>query len=476
MKREVIIIGSGVAGLYCALHCAEHSHVTLITKNKIIESSSSYAQGGIAAVFDPQDNFSKHIADTLKAGSYHNVKKSVELLVNEAPAQIKELIKLGVAFNKSQGQLDLGREGGHSYRRIVHATDMTGKIVEQALIAAVKKHHAIAIHEWEFALDVIKKNNRVIGVQTNKNHYFADAVVLATGGAGQIYPYTSNPSVVTGDGMAMAIRAGAKMSDLEFVQFHPTAYYLPGQQPFLLSEALRGEGAHLVNHLGQRFVAELKPRDYVSRAVFRQQRQGLVYLDFRHETKAFLKQRFPGIYKALAKDNFHLEKDLIPITPVAHYMCGGVVTDTAGRTSLPGLYAIGEVARTGVQGANRLASNSLLECLVFATRAAKNIISITPTKKHKNIPNHNHAVKIFNNNSDTLIGLKQQLQNIMWEAGGIVRTKAGLASGLAAMQILKKTIKQEGSPELYNMATVGEQILQAALQRTKSLGCHFRVN
>lgn len=488
-RRSVIIIGSGVAGLYCALRCAEEAQVTLITKHKIIESSSSYAQGGIAAVFDPQDTFVHHIRDTMRAGAHHNSKRAVHLLVQEAPRHIAALLQLGVAFTMNQrGRFDLGREGGHSKRRIVHAQDMTGRAVEQALITAVRHHPNIVIKEWEFALELHALKRQVHGITTihlktkRSAYYQADAVVLATGGCGQVYPYTSNPAVVTGDGIAMALRAGAQVRDLEFVQFHPTAYYIPGQKPFLLSEALRGEGARLRNHLGKRFVNELLPRDQVSRAVYRQQRHGLVYLDFRHRSRQFLQQRFPGIYKRLLKDELRLERHLIPITPVAHYLCGGIHTDSKGRTSLQRLYAIGETAHTGVHGANRLASNSLLECLVFGARAADDILQLVPISKRL-APFKIPKIKLELKNSDTYLGLKQQLQNIMWEAGGIVRTRAGLSSGLVAMQALKQTLAQEMeqqttplSLELMNMAEIGEGILAAALRRRQSLGCHYRVN
>jgi len=488
--KQVVIVGSGIAGLYCALRCAENCQVTLITKNKIVESSSSYAQGGIAAVLDEHDHFSQHVRDTLKAGSYHNSISAVTALVQEAPQHIAALLRLGVAFSTNQlGQLDLTREGGHSKRRIVHAKDMTGLVVEQALIAAVKKHPNITIKSWEFALDLIKQRGKIVGIQTvhvktkRIAQYLADAVVIATGGCGQAYPYTTNPKVVTGDGIAMAIRAGAKVADLEFVQFHPTAYYIPGKPPFLLSEALRGEGAYLVNYAGQRFVDELKPRDYVSRMVYRQQRQGLVYLDFRHKPKQFLQDRFPGIYHHLLQDGLRLDKNLIPITPVAHYLCGGVHTNLHGQSSLPGLYAIGESAHTGVHGANRLASNSLLECLVFAARAAQHITKGLSNKQFITKKTALPKINLETQSSETYLGLKQQLHNVMWETAGIVRTKAGLTSGLAEMKIIKKTIKQELKShvtlqglELQNTATVAEHILQAALKRKRSLGCHYRIN
>ncbi len=481
-QREVIIVGSGIAGLYCALWCAQHSKVRLITKNKIVESSSSYAQGGIAAVLDDHDSFQRHIQDTLAAGAQHNKRSAVEVLVKEAPQHIASLIQLGVDFSLNpSGTLDLGREGGHTNRRIVHAKDMTGLAVERALIAAVKRHKNIHIQQWEFALDLIKDRKKIVGVRTVKKNYYADAVILATGGAGQMYPYTSNPTVVTGDGIAMAMRAGAKAADMEFVQFHPTAYYIPGKRPFLLSEALRGEGAYLRNVLGNRFVNELKPRDYVSRAVYRQQRQGLVYLDFRHAKKTFLQQRFPGIYQQLSKDHLMLERDLIPITPVAHYFCGGIKTDLYGRSSLPGLYVIGEAAQTGVHGANRLASNSLLECLVFGYRAAQQIKKLVPNpRRPKTI---SKPYRLVADRDDTYIGLRQQLQNVMWEAGGIVRTRAGLTAGLAEIRIIHRILISElkRKPtllalELSNLATVGEAVLAAALKRRISLGCHYRVN
>ncbi len=481
-RRQVIIVGSGIAGLYSALLCARHSQVRLITKNKIVESSSSYAQGGIAAVFDPQDTFKRHVRDTILAGARHNKLAAVEVLVREAPQHIRALIQLGVDFSKNaQGQYDLTREGGHTKRRILHANDMTGLAVERALISAVRRHPNIIVQEWEFAFDFIQRGQQIIGLRTNRGYYYSDAVILATGGAGQLYPYTSNPSVATGDGIAMAIRAGARTTNMEFVQFHPTAYYIPGRQPFLLSEALRGEGAYLRNVKGERFVDELKPRDFVSRAVYRQQRRGLVYLDLRHQPKLFLQKRFPNIYKQLAMDGLRLERDLIPITPVAHYFCGGITTNLHAQSSLPGLYVIGEAACTGVHGANRLASNSLLECLVFGARAAEHVNTVPirsplePTKRKQ--------VHLTSKTNDTIEGLRQQLQNIMWEAGGIVRTKAGLTAGLAAMRSLKHVIEQQAiiQPntllfELSNLAVVGEQVLAAALKRRHSLGCHYRTN
>lgn len=491
--KQVIVIGSGVAGLYCALQCAQHSRVLLITKNKIVESSSSYAQGGIAAVLDSQDTFARHVRDTLAAGAQHNNAAAVRVLVQEAPEHIEQLLNLGVAFSRNQrGVIDLTREGGHSKRRIVHVQDMTGLAVERALIAAVRRHPRITVHEWEFALELLKQRGVVCGVTTvhvktkRSNQYRADAVVLATGGCGQAYPYTSNPSVVTGDGIAMAARAGAKLKDLEFVQFHPTAYYIPGKQPFLLSEALRGEGAYLRNVAGQRFVSELKPRDFVSRAVYRMQRQGLVYLDMRHLSSAFVRQRFPGIYQRLRADGLRLDKDLIPITPVAHYLCGGVKTNLHGRSSLPGLYVIGESAHTGVHGANRLASNSLLECLVFGARTARHIARSNQRRQPMPATARNRrrqSVRLEQRPDETFIGLRQQLQNVMWETGGIVRTKAGLRSGVAEMAVIRRTIQTElkrhpsiMALELYNMAIVSEQILQAALKRSHSLGCHYRTN
>lgn len=470
--KHVIIVGSGIAGLYCALRCAKDSQVTLVTKDQIAASSSSYAQGGIAAVLDKRDSFGKHVRDTLQAGSHHNSRAAVETVIREAPHHIQQLLNLGVAFTANGTRLDLTREGGHSRRRIVHVKDMTGHAVEQALIKAVRQHPHITILEWEFTIDLIHSKKRIVGVTTVKGRYYGDCVVLATGGVGQIYPYTTNPAVVTGDGIAMAMRAGATVRDMEFVQFHPTAYYIPGQRPFLLSEALRGEGAHLVNFEQQRFIDELRPRDVVSRAVYRQQRRGLVFLDFRHKSKHFLQQHFPGIYQRLAQDQLYLDKDLIPITPVAHYLCGGVHTDLHGRTSLPGLYVIGEAAHTGLHGANRLASNSLLECLVLADRSAQHVRTVTVGHRKDN---QRHAVR-SRAEDDTVIGLRQQLQNVMWEAGGIVRTTAGLESGLEAMKAIRVTAEKSPYLELRNMALVAEAVLTAALKRRRSLGCHYRVN
>ena len=383
-NTDFIVIGSGIAGLHAALTLAEFGQVIIITKGEMQESATHYAQGGIAAVTAANDGNDTHIQDTLSAGSYHNNQKAVEFLVKHGKEAIAELSRLGVVFDK-----ETSFEGGHSYPRIFHASDFTGKAIEKALIRAVKMHRNIEVWEHAFAVDLIVKDNECFGVLVLnqesgiRNHVFARGTILATGGAGQVYQLTTNPLVSTGDGIAMAYRAGATLADMEFVQFHPTALKENASPLFLLSEALRGEGGFLVDSSGERFMplfhpkAELAPRDIVSRAIFQKQKHGDVFLDMRGVgVKDFLPLRFPNIYRALKQRGYDLATDLIPVTPAAHFLCGGVVTDLYGRTSIENLFAYGEVAATGVHGANRLASNSLLEGFVFSGQIAKCITSL----------------------------------------------------------------------------------------------------
>ncbi|MBT4055835.1 L-aspartate oxidase, partial [Candidatus Peregrinibacteria bacterium] len=376
-RTNFLIIGSGIAGLNFALHAAKKGHVTILTKKKVAESNTNYAQGGIAGVLDKLDSANQHIEDTFNAGARHGKKKAIKFMVEKSKEAITRLIELGVEFEKEHGKLKLTREGGHSHRRIAYVGDYTGQEIENILIKRVREHPNIEIVENAFALDLLKKRKTIYGASFTKNnnidYIFADAVILATGGIGQLYQHTTNPKITTGDGIAMAIRAGATTKDLEFTQFHPTALNKRRTPLFLLSETLRGEGAKLKNTTGARFMhkhspklKELASRDIVARAIYSESKDGPVTLDISHKSRDFLKKRFPKIYAELRKYKLDLAKDLIPVIPAAHYTCGGIKTNLKGRTNLNRLFAFGEAACTGVHGANRLASNSLLEALVFS--------------------------------------------------------------------------------------------------------------
>lgn len=392
VSTDFIVIGSGLAGLTSSIILSKYGKVLLATKGKLSDGSTNWAQGGIACVVEERDSWKKHMEDTLVAGVYHNDKKAVELLVKSAANAIDWLSQQGVVFEKIKGKFKAGREGGHSYNRIIHASDFTGKEIEMTLVGKVKKNKNIIIWENTFAKKLLVDRKKCFGVEVvgpvsrvsqsghplHTTYCFAKRIILATGGLGQIYEWTTNPYVATGDGIAMAYRAGAKLEDMEFIQFHPTAL-ADGKSPlFLISEAVRGEGAYLVKETGERFMGdydgrmELAPRDIVARAIFAEQKKGFeVCLDIRHKEKEFLQKRFSNIYKKLKKRGFDLAKDLIPVTPAAHFSCGGIVTDLYGRTNIKNLFAFGEVAATGVHGANRLASNSLLESVVFPLQLEK---------------------------------------------------------------------------------------------------------
>jgi L-aspartate oxidase len=492
---DFIIIGSGIAGLNFALGAAKYGTVAVITKKELMESNTNYAQGGIAAVLDKKDSFKKHVEDTLKAGCYINNKKAVEVLVKEAPKQIQNLVDFGVGFNRSHGQLALTQEGGHSARRIVHAKDATGKEIERALLYSVRHNKNIFTFESHIAVDLIVKRNKCFGVYVFNNEkkeidtYLSKATILATGGAGQVYERNCNPKIATGDGIAMAFRAGAKIKDLEFIQFHPTALAKKGKPTFLISETVRGEGGVLKNAKGEAFMEkyhkqkDLAPRDIVSRAIYEESKNGQVYLDIRHRGSTYIKKRFPYIYNELWWFGVRMDKEMIPISPAAHYLCGGVQTDIDGQTSIKGLYAFGEVARTGVHGANRLASNSLLECMVFSSRA------LNSAKKYINKINNlefeikKKNIKINKKTEKQIIILKKQVQKIMWENVGIIRNPIEMKKALINLKnIAKKTerIYNQGVNkniiELRNLNTVAIQITKAAIARKKSIGAHFITN
>lgn len=452
MKREFdfLVIGSGAAGLSYALQVSKFGSVAIITKKQKAESNTNYAQGGIAAVMDQYDSFEKHIADTLDAGAGLCKLEAVEVIVKEGPQAVKQLLEFGARFTKDETQLHLGKEGGHSHNRIVHAADMTGKEIERVLLKAIEKQENIQIFEHHYALELITQHHLgkrvtrydndtqcfgayVLNTKTKEvDTFLAKATLLATGGAGQVYRHTTNPEIATGDGIAMAYRAKARVSNMEFIQFHPTSLFLPEANSFLISEAVRGHGGKLRNKKGEEFMKkydtrlELAPRDIVARAIDDQLKKtgdDYVYLDVTHLPAEDVKEHFPNIYKTCLKFGIDITTDLIPVVPAAHYTCGGVVTDLDGRTSIHALFACGEVACTGVHGANRLASNSLLEAIVFANRAAKLAQSqVRNITLNYSIPDWDDSGTTDTKEWIEVSHNKRELQQIMSDYVGIVRS------------------------------------------------------
>ena len=490
-KADFIVIGSGMAGLHFALRAAEHGTVLLLTKKKTVDTSTNLAQGGIAAVLTKHDSFENHITDTLRVGCGLCDKDAVELMVKKGGNAIQELLDLGVQFDKKEegeeeNDLALGREGGHSERRVVHAGDMTGEKIEHCLITHVKSHPNITLLEHTFVVDLLIDNERCTGVSAihsgSLQSFFGKAVVLATGGVGHLYAHTSNPTIATGDGLAMAHRAGVLLSDLEFIQFHPTTLCTKDSQHFLLSEALRGEGAKLVNNSGEQFVDELLPRDIVTRAIVAELKKGSVFLDIREKGKDFLQKRFPLIYNRCLSLDFDMSTDLVPISPAAHYICGGIKTSLYGETSLQGLFAFGEVACTGVHGANRLASNSLLESYVFSKNALSQVVEYVQGKE---IVVRDVVLQYIDDDDDdnTCRELRKELRDCMWNNVGIVRSADGLRKALALFDIFEGKVQKKRNGrdsvsllELSNMIAVGRLIAQSALLREESRGTHYRTD
>jgi L-aspartate oxidase len=496
---DVVVVGSGIAGLTCALHLREAGlHVTVVTKVNIDDGSTRWAQGGIAAVLDPLDTPEAHAQDTLIAGVGLCDPAAVDVLVREGPARVRELMRLGAEFDRNpDGSLMLTREGGHRANRIVHAGgDATGAEVQRALHTAVRRDPWIRLVEHALVLDLLRDASgrgcgvtlHVLGEGTEDGvgAILARAVVLATGGMGQVFAATTNPSVSTGDGVALAIRAGAVVTDLEFVQFHPTALVVgadgaggQAQQP-LVSEALRGEGAHLVDADGKRFMvgqhelAELAPRDVVAKAIHRVLRAtgtDQVFLDARHLGGEFLAARFPTIVASCLAAGIDPATEPIPVAPAAHYASGGVRTDLDGRTSIPGLYACGEVACTGVHGANRLASNSLLEGLVFARRIATHIAVATPAGEP------GPPVSAATAPSEPVSPeIRTPLQRAMTAGAGVLRSAGSLAEAESVLERLGKTADtpRMASWEATNLLTVAEALVAAAQAREETRGCHWR--
>jgi L-aspartate oxidase len=492
---DILVIGAGIAGLRAALAIPDGLEVLVLSKDQLQESNSSYAQGGIAGVLDPEDNFDNHVEDTLRAGAGLCDRNVVEAVIHAAPEQLHDLMRWGTHFDtEAEGKLSLTLEGGHSHRRIVHALgDATGLEVMRAMISRARTTANITLWERTFTIDLLTAENRCLGALIrHKDHglmcVWAKETILASGGAGQVWRETTNPAVATGDGMALAYRAGAQLMDLEFMQFHPTVLYVAGSSRHLISEAVRGEGAYLRDKNGHRFMpeedarAELAPRDVVARAIVRQMektKHPCAYLDLSHLSAELIHKRFPGIAKACQRFDLDLATDWIPVRPSAHYMVGGVTVDPHGRTTLPGLWAAGEVTSSGLHGANRLASNSLLEGLVYGTWCAQGAVEAA-----KRSSASLSAVPITSRFASSqeqlnLADLRNSLQSLMVRQAGIDRDAEGLLAARRDVDFwrgyaLSHEFATPEGWELQNLLTVATMILWAAMERTESRGVHFR--
>jgi L-aspartate oxidase len=508
---DFLVIGSGIAGLTYALKVAAAGTVAIITKKQRAESNTNYAQGGIAAVMAKDDSLELHVRDTLEAGAGLCKEDVVRTIVSEGPGLVRELIEFGVKFTEQEnarGQYDLGREGGHTRRRVLHAGDITGREIERALLAQVAKHPNITVLEDSLVIDLITTQklglsgpNRCVGcyaLQEKQNAvevFAAKITLLATGGSGKVYLYTTNPDIASGDGVAMAYRAGATIADMEFIQFHPTCLYDPKAKSFLISEAVRGEGAVLRGKDGEAFMkryhpmADLAPRDIVARAIDAEMKKtgaNFVSLDITQKDPEFVKKRFPNIYAKCLSYGYDMTKAPLPVVPAAHYQCGGVVTNVDGETEVAGLLAAGEVGCTGLHGANRLASNSLLEALVVAHRAAG-----VALRQHPHFPSPPATLPGWESgsasNPDELVVVTHnwyEIRRLMWDYVGIVRTDKRLLRARARIQNLQREINQfywdyKVTPdliELRNLALVAELIVESALQRKESRGLQYTLD
>jgi L-aspartate oxidase len=514
-----LVIGSGIAGLTFALKVADKRKVAVVTKKEKVETSTNYAQGGIASVLSADDSFDLHIGDTLNSGDGLCHPDVVEMVVKTGPDRIQELVEMGVRFQLSQQSsvsFDLAREGGHSRSRIVHAQDMTGREVERVLVSMAEAHPNIDLYENHIAIDLIvechllkrgllttRRQERcwgayVLDIEGNRILTFvAGHTLLCTGGAGKVYVYTSNPDVATGDGVAMAYRAGAEIANMEFVQFHPTCLYHPHAKNFLISEAVRGEGGKLIDKSGQPFMDKYHPlkdlacRDVVARAIdteIKHRGDDCVYLDIRHRNADFLRERFPAITDKCMSLGIDITREPIPVVPAAHYLCGGIRTDRRGRTSIEHLYALGESACTGLHGANRLASNSLLEALVFSHNAAEDINSQPHSSRGKlAFPEVPPLVMPADANNSEMVLIAYNwdiIRRLMWNYVGIVRTDKRLKLAQNHLVQVQREINEHYPNislnsdliELRNLATVAEMIVMCALKRRESRGLHFNVD
>ena len=493
MKTDFLVVGSGIAGLNFALKVAKHGKVTIVTKKEIMESNTNLAQGGIAAVTQKNDSVQLHIQDTLNVGSGLSNKRIVKLLAEQGPEAIQNLLSFGVNFDKENEELHLTTEGGHSRARVLHSGDSTGREIEQAMTESVRESKDIEVFEDCFAIDILLKTGECIGAKIldikkrNVCNVFARATILATGGVGHLYQNTTNPEIATGDGIAVALRAGAKIEDMEFVQFHPTTLNKPGAPHFLISEALRGEGAILVNAAGERFMldydsmGELAPRDIIARTIFNELKKGTVYLDIRHKQKSFILDRFPMIHQECLKYDIDITEDLIPVSPAAHYICGGIKTNEYGQTSVANLLAFGECTCTGVHGANRLASNSLLESVVFSSLGAQIANNYLKNKLEESA--QQKQTKFSNLETQELNYLKAELRKAMWDYVGIIRNKEQMDLMLRKLDHLHTRLVAIGKNgvntrflELKNMVAVANLITTAAHTRKESRGTHYRTD
>lgn len=509
---DFLILGSGIAGLTFALKVAPRGRVAIVTKKNRADSNTNWAQGGIAAVTSREDSVEMHVRDTLDAGAGLCREDVVRTIIAEGPERILELMELGAKFSERElpdgngKELDLTKEGGHSKRRVLHAKDATGREIERALLDAIARQPNITVLENHFAVDLITTQklgyvgaNRCLGIYVldkasgQVETFAAPVIVLATGGCGKVYLYTTNPDIATGDGVAMAYRAGAPVANMEFMQFHPTCLFHPKERTLLITEAVRGEGGYLLGADGQRFMprydsrAELAPRDIVARAIDSEmKRTGAdnVWLDITHQPARFIISHFPTIYERLLRLGVDMTKEPIPVVPAAHYQCGGVVTDVNGVTDIAGLYAVGEVACTGLHGANRLASNSLLEALVCAHRAARHVLENPSPQADVCIPPWQSGKA---QNADELVVVSHnwdEIRRLMWDYVGIVRTNKRLQRAKARIALLQEEIQQyywdftvtADLLELRNIATVAELIVNCALLRPESRGLHYNLD
>jgi L-aspartate oxidase len=512
-EYDFVVIGSGIAGLSFALKAAKQGSVAVITKRKGADTNTAWAQGGVACVTSDEDSFELHVQDTLAAGAGLCDEAAVRAIVTEGPDRIRELMELGLHFDEREisghRELDLGKEGGHSKRRVLHVQDVTGKEIENTLLRELGRQSHVDLLENHMGVDLITAGklgfaaeDRCLGIYVLNEQsgevetIRSDRIVLATGGCGKVYLYTTNPDIATGDGVAMAWRAGAVIANMEFIQFHPTCLFHPKAKSFLISEAVRGEGGVLRNQRGEDFMKRYDPRgslasrDIVARAIdaeIKRSGANCVFLDITHQPPEFIKERFPHIYETCLRFGIDMSKQPIPVVPSAHYQCGGIKTDVNGATSLPGLYAIGEVASTGLHGANRLASNSLLEGVVVAHRAAEALVRSRvashpaakislPEWQSGNVQNVDELVVIYHN--------WDEIRRLMWDYVGIVRTDKRLQRASARLRNLQREIREfywnfkvsVDLLELRNLATVAALIVDSALSRKESRGLHFTLD